>query len=116
MAKLREPKTHTGDGDRVLVGVRECVLTMVRGDRRDLSLRQLAVLLTCHTSSVPKTVTGLARELRFQKPTVTRAVDTLVVHKLARRVPDRRDKRSVFIELTQSGRTFCKSLQRNAQP
>ncbi|WP_371418619.1 MarR family transcriptional regulator [Acidisoma sp. S159] len=80
----------------------------MRSKDPDLSLRQLGVLLACHTSSGPQTVRGLSPVVGTHKPGITRAVDTLEAYKLARRVPDPRDRRSVLIVATPRGHVFCR--------
>lgn len=49
----------------------------VRSDAPDLSLRQLAVLLTITLEPGPHTVRGMAAALNISKPAVTRALDRL---------------------------------------
>ncbi|WP_159014611.1 MarR family transcriptional regulator [Acidisoma sp. S159] len=116
MAMPAEPaESHPENGDEALFQFRKSVLTMVRGSRRDLSLRQLAVILTCYTSGL-QTVRGLSAVLRVQKPVITRAIDVLIAHKMARRIPDPADGRSVLVELTYAGKTFCMSLGRSRLP
>jgi DNA-binding MarR family transcriptional regulator len=85
MAPRHEPKVKAGDNtedeDRRLSWLLARILAMVRSDERDLSARQLAVLLICYTGQ--QTVRGLAEVMHIHKPTLTRAVDVLVTAKLA---------------------------------
>ena len=62
---------------------------LVRGvaaDQPDLTMRQLAVLLTVYITAPPHTVRGLAANLNISKPAVTRALDRLSDLGLARTV------------------------------
>lgn len=75
-----------------------------------LTQRQLAVLLHLGTTEGPHTVRGLATALRLSKPAITRAIDTLATANLVARQPDRRDRRSVLVALTRTGRTALREL------
>ncbi len=83
-------------------------------DRRlpDLTTRQLALLLHVSLEPGPHTVRGLAETLAFSKPAVTRALDRLsrLGHVVRKRDP--RDRRSVLIEVTESGHGFLADLSR----
>jgi DNA-binding MarR family transcriptional regulator len=76
----------------------------------DLSLRQLAVLMTCHSIGRPQTIRGLAEAIDIQKPAVTRAVDALEKFGLATRIPDPADQRSVLVVLTKRGTALGRAL------
>ncbi|MCB8878256.1 MarR family transcriptional regulator [Acidisoma silvae] len=82
------------------------VLDIVRGDDRDLNLRQLAVLLVCYSTSEPQTVRGLAEHLNVVKPAITRALDRLEKAKLVRRKYDPADKRSIHVAVTRAGERY----------
>lgn len=77
----------------------------------DLSLRQVAVL-ALSTLPVPgmRTVRGMAEALGVYRPAVSRAADRLQILGLLRRVPDRHDLRSIFLEATPSGRARAAAL------
>jgi DNA-binding MarR family transcriptional regulator len=109
-AIMAKPKGDPADEDAGLAWLHERILAMVRSEGRDLSARQLGTLLICYTADAPQTVRGLALALGTHKPAVTRAVDVLTIAKLARRLPDPADRRSVLIELTPSGKAFCRRL------
>ena len=79
---------------------------LVRDRAPDLSLRQLAVLLTVYLESPPHTVRGLAALLRISKPAVTRALDRLGMLGLAKRRRDEQDRRSVLVQRTVRGSVF----------
>lgn len=89
---------------------RRTVTASVRGETPDLTARQQAILMTISLTRGPHTVRGLAEHLKIAKPAVTRALDTLTRHDLVRRVKDENDLRNVFIERTQSGLIFLRSL------
>ncbi len=75
----------------------------VRGDKPDLSARQLALMLTVYLTDPPHTVRGLSKELGIAKPAVTRALDALERQDFVRRGPDPDDKRSIRINRTVKG-------------
>ena len=55
----------------------DVVFALVRDGEQDLTLRQMAVLLTVYLEPPPHTVRGLAEKLGVTKPVVTRALDTM---------------------------------------
>jgi DNA-binding MarR family transcriptional regulator len=116
MARKEKSKDSQAESDARLSWFRGRILAMVRSEERDLSARQLGILLTCYTAEAPQTVRGLAEALRIHKPAVTRAVDVLVQDKLARRLAGQRDRRSVHIEVTPTGKTFCRGLGSPPKP
>lgn len=83
------------------------IIALIWREGRELSLRQLAVLLACEAASAPQTIRELALLLKVCKPVVTRAVDRLEQEQLVERQPDPRDGRSILIVLTSSGRQYC---------
>jgi DNA-binding MarR family transcriptional regulator len=82
-------------------------------DGHSLTIRQLAVLLTCYLLDEEHTVRRLAATLRIAKPAVSRMLDHLVEEGLIERRADPRDRRSVLFERTCSGQVF---LDRIATP
>jgi DNA-binding MarR family transcriptional regulator len=99
--------------DDLLFSLRSSVIEMVRSKGlSDLSLRQLAVLLVSHAAEQPQTVRGLAIVLGVSKPAITRAIDRLATYALVRRLPDPADGRSVLVEVTRSGHSLCRSLEK----
>jgi hypothetical protein len=79
------------------------LVNTVRDDRPDLSMRQMALLLTVYTTPPPHTVRGLAKTLNISKPAITRALDRLCGIDLARRKRDDTDRRNVLIQRTVKG-------------
>ncbi len=85
-------------------------LEQVGVDDRDLTLRQLAILLQIYLVPPPHTVRGLAATLGVTKPVVTRALDTMGKLGLVSRLRDERDKRNVIIKRTVDGALYLEKL------
>jgi DNA-binding MarR family transcriptional regulator len=90
-------------------------LELVRGNKPDLSPRQMAVLLTTYMGPGPHTVRGMAQHLRISKPAVTRALDYLCEIDLVRRKTDADDRRSVLIHRTVKGSVFLSEFADDIQ-
>src|SRR5690606_12347960 len=54
----------------------QVMLAEVRGDFHDLTMRQMAILLTIYLDPPPHTVRSPAEKLNVSKPVITRALDT----------------------------------------
>ena len=85
-------------------------LDQVREDDRDLTLRQMAILLHIYLVPPPHTVRGLAATLDVTKPVITRALDTMGQMGLVDRVRDERDRRNVIIKRTVAGALYLEKL------
>lgn len=85
-------------------------LEQVRLDGRDLSLRQLAILLEIYLVPPPHTVRGLAAKLDVTKPVITRALDAMGELGLVTRERDERDRRNVIIKRTIAGALYLEKL------
>lgn len=85
-------------------------LEQVRVDKRDLTLRQISILLQIYLVPPPHTVRGLANVLGVTKPVITRALDTMGDLGLVTRVRDERDKRNVIIRRTVGGALYLEKL------
>jgi DNA-binding MarR family transcriptional regulator len=85
-------------------------LALVRDDEPDLSLRQMAILLTVYLEAPPHTVRDLARRLRVSKPVVTRALDTMGKLELLTRRRDDADRRNVLVQRTVRGALYVEAL------
>lgn len=85
-------------------------LDQVRHDDRDLTLRQMAILLHIYLVPPPHTVRGLAATLGVTKPVITRALDTMGEMGLVDRVRDDADRRSVIIKRTVGGALYLEKL------
>ena len=88
----------------------EVTSQQVQQDGRDLTLRQLAILLEIYLVPPPHTVRGLAAKLGVTKPVITRALDTMGEQGLVTRQRDERDKRIVVIKRTVEGALFLERL------
>lgn len=81
-------------------------LKEVQSGGHDLSLRQMAILLTVYLDPPPHTVRGLAAKLGVTKPVVTRALDTMGAMKLLSRHRDETDRRNVLVRRTVEGALY----------
>ncbi len=82
---------------------RDVVFDLVHDDDRDLTTRQMAVLLTVYLEPPPHTVRGLAAQLGVTKPVITRALDTMGRLGLVARRRDEADRRNVLVHRTLAG-------------
>lgn len=85
-------------------------LEQIRLDGRDLTLRQMAILLEIYLVPPPHTVRGLAARLGVTKPVITRALDAMGEQGLVDRVRDERDRRNVVIKRTINGALYLEKL------
>jgi DNA-binding MarR family transcriptional regulator len=83
---------------------------MVRDDDRDLSARQITILLTVYLEPPPHTVRGLAAKLNVTKPVITRALDTMGRMELLQRRRDPADRRNVVVQRTVKGALYVERL------
>lgn len=81
----------------------DVVFDLVHANERDLTLRQMAVLLTVYLEPPPHTVRGLAEKLAVTKPVITRALDTMGRLGLVTRRRDDADRRNVLVHRTLEG-------------
>ena len=81
----------------------DVIFDLVRDDERDLTARQMAVLLTVYLEPPPHTVRGLAAQLGVTKPVITRALDTMGRLGLVSRRRDANDRRNVLVHRTLEG-------------
>jgi DNA-binding MarR family transcriptional regulator len=79
-------------------------------DARDLTQRQLAILLIVYLDPPPHTVRALAARLQVTKPVITRALDTMGAHGLVDRYRDPADGRNVLIKRTVGGSLHLERL------
>lgn len=77
---------------------------------RDLTQRQMAILLQIYLVPPPHTVRGLAGTLGVTKPVVTRALDTMGAAGLVDRERDEKDRRNVVIRRTVAGALYLETL------
>ncbi|HVZ14746.1 MAG TPA: MarR family winged helix-turn-helix transcriptional regulator [Bauldia sp.] len=88
----------------------DVVLDLVRDEGHDLSLRQMAVLLSVYLEPPPHTVRRLADKLGVTKPVITRALDTMGQLGLVTRRRDTADRRNVLVQRTVSGSLLVERL------
>ncbi len=84
--------------------------SLVVDQEPDLSVRQLAVLLTIYLDPPPHTIRGLAAKLCVTKPVITRALDTMGKLGLVARRRDETDKRNVIVQRTVKGALAVEKL------
>lgn len=78
-------------------------LKLVRDSDPDISMRQMAILLTIYLEPPPHTVRDLAARLNVSKPVITRALDSMGKASLVKRRRDHADRRNVLIQRTVEG-------------
>ncbi|MEA2576320.1 MAG: hypothetical protein QOH93_3618 [Chloroflexia bacterium] len=84
------------------------------GVLRDLGDSQVMTLFTLmHTGR--QLTSELARRYHVTNPTMTRIVDELVKKGLVERQPDTKDRRCIFLELTEDGRELASVAQEHGQ-
>ena len=88
----------------------QVMLSQVRENAPDLTMRQTAILFTIYLDPPPHTVRGLAARLNVTKPVITRALDTMGALKLVSRHRDELDKRNVLVKRTVEGALFVERL------
>lgn len=82
----------------------------VRDGEPDLSVRQVAILLTVYLEAPPHTVRGLASKLSVSKPVITRALDSMGRHDLVTRRRDDDDRRNVLVQRTVKGALYLERV------
>ena len=83
------------------------MLDFVRLLGRDLSLRQLTILLICVDALELQTIGGIAQHLGIARIPTSRAVDYLAGAGLIWRKTNPEDGRSILIGPTPTGRRLC---------
>jgi DNA-binding MarR family transcriptional regulator len=91
--------------------VRHAMLALVLADGRDLTARQITVLLTCYLEDTSFAVSELAARLRVSKPAITRALDRLEELQLLKRADKPQDRRVVLLARTEGGMAFMGRLR-----
>jgi DNA-binding MarR family transcriptional regulator len=100
--------------DEALKLLHDVALGLVRDTKQedvpDLTLRQLALMLTVYLEPPPHTVRGLAKKLNVTKPVITRALDALGKQSMIARRRDEADKRNVIVQRTVKGALYVEQL------
>lgn len=86
--------------------MQQVALGEVEQGAHDLTMRQIAILLTIYLDPPPHTVRGLAARLGVSKPVITRALDTMGAMGIVARARDELDRRNVLIRRTVEGALF----------
>jgi DNA-binding MarR family transcriptional regulator len=89
---------------------RDVSLAQIHDAAPDLSLRQLAILLTVYMEAPPHTVRALAARLKVTKPVITRALDSMGKLDLVSRRRDEKDRRNVLVQRTVKGALYLDAL------
>ncbi|MFH5924579.1 MarR family transcriptional regulator [Roseomonas xinghualingensis] len=76
----------------------------------EISMRQATVLARAVQSPGKETVRSLAAAMKVSKPAITRALDRLDELKLAHRLKDPKDRRSIFVQPTSKGRAWVAAV------
>jgi DNA-binding MarR family transcriptional regulator len=97
----------SGEGLRLL---RALAMELVTDAEPDLSVRQLAILLTIYLDRPPHTVRALAARMQVTKAVITRALDSMGKLDLVARRRDETDRRNVVIQRTVRGALYVEML------
>ena len=103
---------NTGQVERGVHAFHQTVVALVRRDGRNLTARQLGVLLTSCLDVEAQTVRGLAADLNISKSAITRTLDRLSEFNLVRRKADPLDRRSILVQRTIAGTGFLRDLRK----
>ena len=102
---------HVDKSDRLINLLNDTMTALVASQDTDLTSRQSAVLLTCYLRDEMQTVRRLAKVLNISKPAITRALDKLENLKLLERVEDPKDRRSILLRRTPTGKAYVSRLR-----
>lgn len=105
-----QPDVTQDRARHALIAMRTGCHILVATQGVDLSMRQIAILLTVYLASDTATVRGLSSTLEISKPAVSRALDRLADLGLVRRKTDEADRRNVLILRTVKGSVFLNDL------
>ena len=98
-------------GADAVAALHATLLTLVRRDGRDLTVRQLATFMTVYRDAQLHSVSSMAELLNVSRPAVTRIVDRLAEFELVERQDDPYDRRRVLIRRTARGGEFLQDLE-----
>ncbi len=88
----------------------QVAFALVKDGDRDLTQRQMAILLEVYLTPPPHTVRDLAAKLDVTKPVITRALDTMGRMGLVTRRRDDNDRRNVLVQRTVDGSNYVERL------
>jgi len=92
--------------EKLLSPWQDALVAWVKGDRPDLTNRQMALLLIVCLEPGQHTVRGLAARLGVAKPVISRVIDKLCGLGYVMRKTDMRDRRNIFVLPTADGSAF----------
>jgi len=78
--------------------------------KEKISLQQYTMLFTLASNEKMKMKT-MATHLGVTNPAVTHFVDTLEKRQLVKRVPSESDRRVIFLDITENGRSFIEGME-----
>lgn len=78
----------------------------LRKEGRDLSVRQMAIMLTAYLAPPPHSVKTLSERLNISKPAVCRAIKALNDEGLVKKKQDEGDRRNIFVQRTVKGSVY----------
>lgn len=87
----------------------QAMTAAVRSDMKDLTPRQLAILLNLNEGS--QSVRGIAAKLNIGKPAVTRATQTLIGYGFMTKNRVDGDHRDRSLDITDAGRNYCEQYR-----
>jgi DNA-binding MarR family transcriptional regulator len=90
--------------------MRGVTLLFVRRVGLDLTVRQLAVMLICYTTTQRLTISDLADKLQINKTSITRIADRLAHHGLVVCERSIHDRRNVCVVATEFGRQLIQEM------
>lgn len=111
----RAPAQAAVEAEPCLDRVRDVLLSIVRGDGRDLTARQLSAFLVVYSQDTVHSVSSLAEIMHISRPGVTRVMDRLVRFELLAREEDPRDRRRVLARRTARGLALHRDLVATAR-
>jgi DNA-binding MarR family transcriptional regulator len=102
--------SRLADDDDDLHALRDSLIRMVRSNSRDLTCRQLGVLMISCTAPKPIPAYVLVERLDVTRPVITRVMDKLVGLGLARKYRNPEDGRSMLLVASTKGRLLIRRL------
>jgi DNA-binding MarR family transcriptional regulator len=97
--------------DMDLLGFYRILTRFIEQDDHPLTIRQLAMLLTCYLPDEEHTVRWMAAKFGAAKPAVSRMLDHLVDEGLIERRTNPSDRRSILFECTSAGTMFLQRIR-----
>lgn len=102
------------DGRQLAEGLRQICIALSQRDETNLTTRQFAVLLLCHSDTELLTPAELVARLGITPTAVSSALDALEGFRLVKRINEIDDRRRVLIDVTASGRDLLQRVHGGA--